>query len=93
MPDDAKRFFQNVVDARNHLAHSFFFSAAVVHTSEGVGQLLAEVRQLAIVFDQAYRFLEQVLSTLAAHEGIDLSAVKEDARIALVRLQKNGRDG
>lgn len=78
-------FLQTVVDARNHLAHSFFLSEADVRTQEGVSLLLREIEAMIDVFGRAHALFEQVLGALSRPYGVDLEEIKKEAQVAVLR--------
>lgn len=86
LPDEAKLFLQTFVNARNHLAHSFFVSSSDVHTSEGLAALFREVAAMQSVFDRANFFFEQVLSDLVRPYGMDFEKITTEARETVLSL-------
>lgn len=86
LPDEAKRFIETVVAARNHLAHSFFVSKTEVHSEDGITKLLREVEAMSDVFDRAYDFFEHILANLALQAGIDLGAIKKESEAIVLQL-------
>lgn len=85
LDEDCMLFLQTVVNARNHLAHSFFLSAADVHTQEGISLLLRETEAMIDVFGRAHVLFEQVLGALSRPHGIDLEEIKKEAQVAVLR--------
>lgn len=79
LPDDFSRFLDTVVKARNYLAHSFFVSAAEVHTTEGIAELMREVFAMQEVFARAHHFFLQLLSELARTQDINVEEIMAQA--------------
>lgn len=86
LPEEAKLFIKTLIAARTPLAHVLFVSSSEVHTQAGVDSLLREVDVMNHVFDRAYLFFEQVLASLVLTAGIDIVAIKEEARATVLSL-------
>ena len=86
LPEEAKRFIETVVAARNHLAHSFFVSKTEIHSEDGISKLLRELEAMNGVFDRAYDFFEHILANFALQAGIDVSVIKKESEAIVLQL-------
>ena len=93
LSEDAKLFIQTFVNARNHLAHSFFISSSGIHLPEERNGLLMEVTAIQNVFDRAIQLFDQVLANLAYPLGIEMAKIKADARAIILGLGLDGCEG
>lgn len=77
---DAKLFFETLMSARNHLAHSIFMSDASLCNDGGVCKLIREVCAIIDVFDIALVLLDKVIQLFSSEVGIDYQEIKKKSR-------------
>lgn len=79
IPEDAKLFFQTLVNARNHLAHKLFMDTDMT-SKEGIDRTIREAKKMQEVFDRGHALIDEILKNVAENEfSIDIEEIKREA--------------